>query len=44
MNTNHNEGEENVCMPKHRKLAMKNVPSKTTIYVKKTQFYTILIF
>jgi hypothetical protein len=36
MSGNYNEGKQNVCMPKHRKLMTKNDPSKTTIYVKKT--------
>jgi hypothetical protein len=33
-----------MCMPKYRKLMTKNVLSKLTIYMIKTQFYTILMF
>jgi multisubunit Na+/H+ antiporter MnhE subunit len=36
------QSRKNMCMPTYRKFVMKNVLSKITIYMIKTQFYMIL--
>jgi hypothetical protein len=38
VNANHNERENNMCIPKHGKFMTKNVPLKITTYMIKTQF------